>query len=209
MLLLFGIILLGLKGHSQAVVTSTTIEKENRNAVMIQIDQPVDLTTEALEQRLEHSGISGKTSKGVTLYKGVTFPEISAGVIDIYTKVEKGSNNEKSTVYMAVSKGYDNFTNTVSDNLIIENIKAFLNSFVRDANYFSAEIEISAKIEEIAKAQSAYESLLSDQKDLESKKADIESRLVEKQKEINEKKSEVEYKKSELDELKNKRAANK
>lgn len=208
-MLLSGIIFSGLRGYSQAAVTSTVIEKENRNAVMIQINQPEDRTADALEERLKKSGLSsGKSSKGVMIYKGVTFPEISTGTVDIYTKVEKGSNNQNSTVYMAVSKGYDNFTSASSDSMITENVKRFLNSFVKDANYFSAEIEISSKLEEVTKAESAYQHLLDDLKDLESKKAEIEGRIVDKQKEINEKRAEVDRKKVELDELKSKRADN-
>jgi hypothetical protein len=209
LLLLPGIIFFALRSYSQAVVTSTIIEKENRNAVMIQIDQPVDRTTDALEQRLKHSGLSGKSSKNVTTYKAVTLSEISTGTVDIYTKVEKGSTNQNSIVYMAVSKGYDNFTSATSDSMITENVKRFLNSFVKDANYFSAEIEISTKLEEVNKAESAYQNLLDDLKDLENKKTDIEGHIVDKQKEINEKKSELEHKRAELDELKTKRTDNK
>jgi hypothetical protein len=176
---------------------------------MIQIDQPEDRTADALEQRLKHAGLSGKSSKGVTVYRGVTLSEISPGTMDIYTKVEKGSNNQNSIVYMAVSKGYDNFTSATSDSMVTENVKRFLNSFVKDANYFSAEIEISTKMEEITKAESAYQNLIDDLKDLESKKTDIEGRIIDKQKEINEKKSEIDRRKVELDELKTKRTDNK
>jgi hypothetical protein len=46
--------------------------------------------------------------------------------LDIYTKVEEGPNNS-SVVYMAVSKGYDNFA-SVADSAITQNVKAFLES---------------------------------------------------------------------------------
>ena len=209
LLLFSGIIFSGLRSYSQATVTSTIIEKENRNAVMIQIDQPEDRTADALEERLKHAGLSGKSSKGVMIYKGVNLSEISTGTVDIYTKVEKGSSNQHSIVYMAVSKGYDNFTSATSDSMITENVKRFLNSFIKDANYFSAEIEISTKLEEVNKTEGAYQHLLDDLKDLQGKKTDIEARIVDKQKEIDEKKSELEHKRAELDELKTKRTDNK
>ena len=38
---------------AQATPVSTMIEKVNRNAVMIVINQPVNITTDALEQKLE------------------------------------------------------------------------------------------------------------------------------------------------------------
>ena len=190
---------------AQATVTSTLIEKENRNAVMIQIDQPVDITTSALEQRLKHSGLSGKTHNDVTSYKAVTLSEIATEKVDIYTKVEKDEKKNSSIVYMAVSKGYDNFTSAESDSTITEHVKTFLNSFVKDVNAYSLDLMITSQMNEVSSAEKEYEHLLSDQKDLEKKKADIESSIIDKEKEIKEKKDELERKKESLEELKRKR----
>ena len=93
--------------YAQARDASVMIDKENRNAVMITIDQPEKITYEALQQRMERSGLKEKEKKGIVSYKGVTLSEISPDKIDIYTKVEAGPNNS-SVVYMAVSRGYDN-----------------------------------------------------------------------------------------------------
>src|SRR6185295_4452023 len=174
--------------YSQATITSTIIEKENRNAVMIQIDQPVDITTSALEQRLKRSGLDGKTHNGVTSYKAVTLSEIATEKVDIYTKVDKGENKNTSIVYMAVSKGYDNFTSAESDSTITEHVKIFLNSFVKDVTVFSLDLLITSQTDEVNSTEKDYEHLLSDQKDLQKKKADIETSIIEKEKEINEKK---------------------
>ncbi|MBA2406626.1 MAG: hypothetical protein H0V65_01340, partial [Chitinophagales bacterium] len=87
-----------LKIYSQASVTSTNIEKENRNAVMIQINQPVDVTSEALKERLKRSGLEGKSKSGVTAYRGVTLAEIAPEKIDMYTKVDKGPDDNSSLV---------------------------------------------------------------------------------------------------------------
>jgi len=69
------------------------IDKENRNAVMINIEQPEKNTSDALQQRLGRSGLKERERKGVVSYKGVTLSEISPDKVDIYTKVEAGSNN--------------------------------------------------------------------------------------------------------------------
>ncbi len=193
------------KIYSQASVTSTNIEKENRNAVMIQIDQPVDVTSEALKQRLKRSGLEGKYKSGVTTYKAVTLAEIAPEKVDIYTKVDKGPNDNSSLVYMAVSKGYDNFANAAEDSVMIERVKTFLNSFVKDANTLSADNTIKTQMEDVNDEVKEYERLLDEKKALEKKKADVENSLIDIDKKISEKKAEIDRKKEALELLKSKR----
>ena len=63
--------------YGQASIESIVIEKHNRNAVKLYIDQSVQVTTDALKARLSRSGLNGKTKKGVTVYRGVILSEIS------------------------------------------------------------------------------------------------------------------------------------
>ena len=160
----------------QAVPVSTMIEKENRNAVMIIINQPVKITTEALHEKLQRSGLDEKAKKGSTSYKGVTLSEISSERIDVYTKVEEAPNNT-SAVYMAVSKGYNNFTNSAADSVITQNTIAFLNSFVKDADNHFADVNISGQIGDVNKSEKDYQKLLDEQRNLEKQKSVIDSRL--------------------------------
>ena len=160
----------------QAVPISTMIEKENRNAVMIIINQPVKITTEALHEKLQRSGLDEKAKKGSTSYKGVTLSEISSEKIDVYTKVEEAPNNT-SAVYMAVSKGYNNFTNSAADSVITQNTIAFLNSFVKDADNHFADVNITGQIGDVNKSEKDYQKLLDEQRNLEKQKSAIDSRL--------------------------------
>ena len=116
-----GMLLMSGYVFSQAMPVSTMIEKENRNAVMIVINQPVKVTTEALQQKLQRAGLDEKVRKGLASYKGVTLSEISKDKIDIYTKVESSSNNT-SIVYMAVSKGYNNFATSTFNSYLSNKI---------------------------------------------------------------------------------------
>jgi len=161
---------------SQAVPVSTMIEKENRNAVMIIINQPVKITTEALHEKLQRSGLNEKAKKGSTSYKGVTLSEISSERIDVYTKVEEAPNNT-SAVYMAVSKVYNNFTNSSADSVITQNTIAFLNSFVKDADNHFADVNITGQIGDVNKSEKDYQKLLDEQRNLEKQKSAIDSRL--------------------------------
>jgi hypothetical protein len=179
---------------AQATPVSTIIEKENRNALMIEIKQPVDITTDALQQKLQRAGLNEKVKKGTASYKGVVLSEISKDKIDIYTKVESGPNNT-SVVYMAVSKGYNNFTSSDADTVITQNVEAFLNSFVKDADNHFADVGISNRIKDENKSQKEYQKLLNEQKDLQQKKNKIDNRLAEIQ-------NELDVRKTNLDKMK-------
>ena len=190
---------------SQAVPVSTMIEKENRNAVMIVINQPVKITTEALQQKLQRAGLDEKIKRGAASYKGVTLSEISKDKIDVYTKVEKAPNNT-SMVYMAVSRGYNNFTTGGADSIITENTIAFLNSFVKDADNHFADLDISNQMNDVNKSEKEYQHLLDEQRDLEKKKSSIDTRLAEIQNELATRKTEMDKRKSAVEESKNKRS---
>jgi len=190
---------------AQATPVSTMIEKENRNAVMIVISQPVNITTDALEQKLQRAGLKDKIRKGAGSYKGVILSEISSDKIDLYTKVEPGPNNT-SIVYMAVSKGYNNFTNSDADTAITSNVEAFLNSFVKDANNYSADVDISNHIRDEDKSAKKYQKLLDEQKDLVEKKRKIDVRLAEIQTDLDAQKADLDKKKSGVEDAKIKRS---
>ena len=195
-----------LVGYGQATESSVMIDNANRNAVTITIDQPDNITGDALQQRLEHSGLKDKPKNGCMSFKGVTLAEISSEKVDIYTKVEKGPNNS-SVVYMAVSRGYNNFTNSATDSAITQNIKNFLQSFVKNANDRSADVGISNRINDVNKDEKAYQKLLDEQRELQKKKSKIESRLTEIQNELDQRTTELDKKKSGVEDARAKRSS--
>lgn len=194
----------GMLANGQARDGSVMIDKENRQAVVITINQPENITSDALNQRLQQSGLKAKTRKGLTRYNRATLSEISPDQLDIYTKVEKATNNT-STVYMAVSRGYNGFTNSTADSTITVNIKNYLDAFVKDADYYSADVEIGNRITDVNREEKMYQQLMSEQKDLEKKKADIESRISEIQRELKLKEDNINKKKSDLETARAKR----
>jgi hypothetical protein len=190
--------------YAQPTETSIMIDNANRSAVTITIDQPDNITGDALQQRLEHSGLKDKPKNGIMSFKGVVLSEISAEKIDLYTKVEKGPNNS-SVVYIAVSRGYNNFTNGPADSAITQNVKTFLLSFVKDANDRSADVGISNRINDVNKDQKAYQKLLDEQGDLQKKKTKIENRLLEIQNELDMRTVELNKKKTGVEDARAKR----
>lgn len=181
------------------------IENANHKAVTITIDQPENITEDALQLRLEHAGLNDKAKNGVMSFKGVILSEISTERIDIYTKVEKGPNNS-SIVYMAVSRGNNSIADDEADRAVTENVKTFLQSFVKDANNRSTDVGISNQIHDVNKDQKAYQKLLDEQHDLRKKKSSIESRLAEIQNELDQRTVELDKKKSGVEDAKARRS---
>ena len=205
MILVTAMILPGLYARAQARDASVMIDKENRNAVMISIDQPDNITRDALQQRLQRSGLNERARKGIVRYKRVTLSEIGPDQVDIYTKVEKGPNNS-SVVYMAVSRGYNSFTNNVTDSAMNQKVKDFLQAFVQDANLYSADVKITNQLYDVTKDEKAYQKLLDEQIDLQKKKAAIENRLTAIQSELTLKNEEINKKKSGVEDAKIRRS---
>ncbi|MEO8405109.1 MAG: hypothetical protein ABI480_10950 [Chitinophagaceae bacterium] len=193
-----------LSADGQTTNASVMIDNENRNAVTVAIDQPEKITSAALLQRMAKSGLKEKTKNGITRYKGVTLSEISPDKVDIYTKVEKGPNNS-SIVYMSVSMGYNNFTTSVADSAITQHVRDFLEAFIKDAAYYSADAGISTQMSDVAKDEKIYQQLLDEQRDLQKKKSVIESKLVDIQNEINARAEMIQKKKSGVEDAKVKR----
>jgi hypothetical protein len=191
---------------SQPRDVSIMIDDENHNALMISIDQPEKITGETLRQRLFRSGLKEKSKNGVTRYLGVTLSEISPDKIDIYTRVEKGPNNS-SIVYMAVGRQYSHFTTGPGDSSITENVKAFLQSLTKDADYHSADIDISNQIDDLNKYEKTYQQLLDEQRNLQKKKSTIERRLVEIGNELTMKEEQINKKKTGVEDAKIKRGS--
>ena len=189
--------------YAQATVESIVIQKHNRNAVKLYIDQPDDITADALAAKLKRSGLNGNKKKGIYIYKGVILSEISPTKLDIYTRVEKLGVG--SVVYMAASKGYDNFASP-EDTGITNKIIVFLNNFVPDANYRSVDVDLTAQQSNIEKQEKALQKLLDDQKDTEKRKSDAEVKLLQIQNDIQAKQTEIQKLKSDLEDLKSKRS---
>lgn len=189
--------------YAQATIESIVIQKHNRNAVKLYIDQPEDVTADALAAKLKRSGLNGSRKKGITIYKGVTLSEISITKLDIYTSVQKLGIG--TVVYMAASKGYDNFASP-EDTAITNNIIVFLNNFTTDANYRSVDVDLTEQNNNIAKQEKAYQKLLDDQKDTEKKKSDAEVKLVQLQNDIVAKQKEIDKLKADLEDMKIKRS---
>lgn len=190
---------------AQSTIESIIIEKQNRIAVKLYVDQTPSVTSDALVAKLKRSGLSGKSRRGITIYRGVILSEISSNKMDIYTSVKKSGKG--SVVYMAASRGYDNFS-TPEDTAVTNRIISFLNTLVVEANFRSINIDLTKHNEHIEKQEREYQKLLQDELDIKKNKADADIKLTELRYQIDAKRLEIQKLKQERDNLKNKRVSN-
>jgi hypothetical protein len=174
----------GLLMYGQAHNASVMIDNVNRDAVMISIDQPLNITSEAFQQRLARSGLKYSPKNGEFRFKGVTLSEISPEKVDIYAKITKGSQNG-SIVYMSVTLGYNDYVHNGKDGAINQNIKNFLESFMKDTNNQPAKVMIGYQVSDVAKDEKSLQMLLDEQRNLEKQRSVIDSRLLDIQNQIN------------------------
>ena len=193
-----------LSASAQSTEGSVTIDKTNRNALMLNVNQPEAVTRAALTKRMDRAGLNGKAAGGYTKYSGVTFSEISRDKVDIYTMVKKAPN-DGSIVYIAVSRGYDNFISSSNDSATSANVRVFLNSIVAEADNQFTSNTITANTADINKDEKKYKTLVNEQSSLQKRRAEIDNRLVEIEKELSTLSEVLTKKKNGLEDLKTKK----
>jgi hypothetical protein len=181
--------------------SSIKFNKKSENAVVADFNKSAEVVEAALKDRLEKEGLGKmKTSKGFMSYAGTLWNSVSADKLDVYFKVE--GKKDKSTVSVLVSKGYDNFITSGSDAKTIDNVKAFLNSFVTYTNSYQLTLDIKAQEEAIKKAEKAYSNSIDNNKDLLSQKEKLEKRIAESNNEQTLKQKALDEEKKKLSDLK-------
>lgn len=175
--------------------------KGDQNAIIAEYDLPKGVVEDALKERLEKAGLSRKgTEKGFNAYKGITWNEISADKMDVYTKVEGKGN--VTTVTVLVSKGYDNFISSASDAEKVQKVQAFLNSFIKDARLYQLKQSIAAQEEVVKKAEKELKSSADNGDKLLKEKEKIEKEIAENKTDQGKKQTTLDAEKVKLEELK-------
>lgn len=157
--------------------TTVKFKKENQPAAMAQYNLPEEIVMDALVQYLEKAGLGKKTSeKGFRAFKGATWQELSSDKMDIYFKVE--GKSQVATVYMLVSKGYDNFVSKANDEVLMNKLIAFLNAFDNDANKYMLQQNIAAQGEVVKKAQANLADIQKEGKELAEDREKVEKKIA-------------------------------
>jgi len=111
-----------------------------------------DAVRAALLKRLTAAGLANKkTQKGFYVFQGVNWTEIMPEKIDVYVRVD--GNNSKSTAYIMISRGYDNFISAATDADAIDKLKNVLSSLTADIDEYEKAQALAAQQAAVAAAE--------------------------------------------------------
>lgn len=192
---------------SQARYVFIDFKDGQKPAVVNEFSYPENTVSKAIRDKMEKSGYKGKDSKGFTMYKNVSLPELGGGTYDVYFKVDRKSKKEKdmSAVTMLVSRGNENYITEADDAQTISNAKSFLDNLIPNVQAFDLEQQIKAQEDAVKKAEKKYKSLLDDADDLQKRKRKIEQQIEDNIKDQKNQQSEIEKQRQIFETLKAKR----
>jgi hypothetical protein len=199
---------------AQSSVTTITFKQKLQPALTIQLPNTTEIAQGTILQKLKETGYDPQT-KGMLFWKtnkvedfyvfnNVQLPELNNQKLDMYFKVAKATSGDKeqSTVYLMVSKGYDNFVSSQTDTATFYAAQKFLNGFVASTNTFKHNADIETQQASVASAEKKLGDLQKKEKDLSSKIAQLQSDLVNNQNDQKNQQTEVDNQKARLELLK-------
>ncbi|MDR1878714.1 MAG: hypothetical protein LBQ64_04030 [Bacteroidales bacterium] len=173
-------------------------DKTNVLGASISCDYDATLTSKALQNRFEQDmKLKGTNLKGFRYYQSQSFPEFGSLNYDIYTQVKvTGKKSEQKTViYLLISKGNENFCTPTDDPALFEKMKTFLTNFMP----YLREYDIDKKIQDQTKR---IEKLEKENNALILARDKLKKQLEDKEKAIAAKADELAKIKTSLEELK-------
>jgi hypothetical protein len=184
------------------------IDKVDQPAVVGTFSFSADITTAVIQDDLKYRGFGkGDEKRGLYKYTGILFTDISTDKIDFYFKVEQGDkkNENTSTVYILVSKGYDNFISRANSPDVYKAAIKYLEGLMAkfEAKKLDIDIENQAKI--VKDAEKKYNNAVDDGKTLADKKAKIEQQISDNTKVQEESKASLDKEKELLETLNKKK----
>lgn len=205
---------------AQTTPGAIKINKQMQPGLILQLPNNTTASEGTILQKLRETGYKPET-KGALLWKrnkidgfyvfnGVQLPALDNQKLDLYFKVEQKSRTQKdqSTIYMLVSKGYDNFVSLETDTATFAAATAFLNGFVEGTAVYSHNLDIEAQEKVVQKAEKKLSELQDDSKDIARK---IESLQADQRNKANDEemqKKEIATQKAKLEELRARTARN-
>jgi hypothetical protein len=205
-----------LTAAAQSTFTTITYKEKLQPALTIQLPNTTDVAQGTILQKLKETGYDPQT-KGMFFWKtnrvndfyvfnNVQLPELNNQKLDMYFKVAKATSGDKeqSTVYLMVSKGYDNFVSPQTDTATFYVAQKFLDGFVGSTNTFKHNSDIEAQQTNVTNAEKKLSDLQKNEKDISSKIAELQSDLVNNQNDQKNQQAEIESQKARLELLKGK-----
>jgi hypothetical protein len=200
--------------YAQSSFTTITINKNLQPGLVLHLPNNTDVAEGTILQKLKETGYSPETKgkffwkknklDGFYVFNGITLPALNNQKVDMYFKVEEKSNTQKdkSTIYMLVSKGYDNFISPDVDSASFLAATDFLNGFVATTASYRLNLDIEEQEKVLKNAQKKLASLQEDEKTLAKKIGELEADLRNKKEDQVMQEKEIAIQKMKLEELK-------
>jgi hypothetical protein len=180
---------------SQSTFTAITIDKKVQPGLVLQLPNNTDVAENTILQKLKETGYTPetkgelfwKTNKldGFYVFNGISLAALNNQKLDMYFKVEPKSKTQKdqSTIYLLVSKGYDNFISPEADSATFAAATDFLNGFVGTTASYRLNLDIEEQGKVVKNAEKKLTHLQEDDKDLVRKIDELQADLRNKKKE--------------------------
>lgn len=201
---------------SQATFTTITINKNMQPGLVLQLPNNTNVAEGTILQKLKETGYSPETKgklfwkknklDGFYVFNGVELSALNKQKLDMYFKVEQKSKSQKdqSTIYMLVSKGYDNFISPENDTATFVAATDFLNGFINGTASYRLNLDIEEQEKVVKSAEKKLANLQDDDKNLVKKIEELQSDLRNKKNDQVMQEKEIENQKIKLQELKTK-----
>ena len=174
---------------SQATFTTITIDKKIQPGLVLELPNNTDVAESTILQKLKETGYNPETKgelfwkknklDGFYVFNGIVLAALNNQKLDMYFKVEPKSKTQKdqSTIYLLVSKGYDNFISPEIDTATFAAATAFLNGFVDGTASYRLNLDIEEQENVVKNAEKKLTNLQDDDKDLVKKIDELQADL--------------------------------
>ncbi len=165
---------------AQAYEGTTKYAKKTQRAILIDYNYPQEAVQNAFVTTMAKLGYKPKEEKGIfnrdkgfLVFNTAYVTDISDQAMDYIINVERSSrkDNDKSTLYLIMTKGDENAMEKMSAE-DIANAKLFLSNLLPAVEAANLELEIKAQQDVVAKAEKKLKDLKDDQASLEKKLQD-------------------------------------
>src|SRR5688572_19260521 len=180
---------------SQATFSTITIDKKIQPGLVLELPNNTEVAESTILQKLKETGYNPETKgelfwkknklDGFYVFNGVVLAALNNQKLDMYFKVEPTSKTQKdkSTIYLLVSKGYDNFISPEVDTATFAAATAFLNGFVAGTASYRLNLDIEEQGNVVKNAEKKMTNLQDDDKDLVRKIDELNADLRKKRNE--------------------------
>jgi hypothetical protein len=204
---------------AQSEFSAITMDKKIHPGLVLELPHNTEVAEGTILQKLKETGYKPETTgsmfwkknkkDGFYVFTGVELPDLNNQKLDIYFRVEKNKTNKRnSTMYMLVSKGYDNFVSPEVDSITFKAATVFLNGFVAGNVSFSLQQEIDAQEKVVLNAEKKLKNLQDEEKSLHKKAEQVQVNISDNRSDIELQTKEIATQKATLETLKTKIVSN-